>query len=188
MRTQQAAGWTRRLFLGGLSLAGSAGFLGLSTKLMAKAHAQRTAQGYVLGPAEGEHLIRNKGSILIKVDPTRGSEYLALGTQQVPLGAGIPVHQHTQSDEVFYVVEGNGTLILNDANLPVEKGATAFVPKGAWHGFQNPGAELLLLWIVAPPGLEAFFREVASPPDVPPKSLTRDQLNEIAGRHGMRYR
>ena len=26
-------------------------------------------QGYVLGPTEGEHLIRNAGSILIKVDP-----------------------------------------------------------------------------------------------------------------------
>jgi quercetin dioxygenase-like cupin family protein len=161
----------------------------LSTKLVPKAHAQRTAQGYVLGPAEGEHLVvRGVSNILIKVDPTRGSDHLSLGTQQLPLGGGIPVHQHTQSDEVFYVLEGNGTLILNDANLPVAKGATAFVPKGAWHGFQNPDAELLLLWLVVPPSLEGYFREVGSPPGAPPKSLTRDQLNEIARRHGIEFR
>jgi hypothetical protein len=34
---------------------------------------------------EGEHLIRNDGSILIKVDPSRGSNNMALGTQQVPI-------------------------------------------------------------------------------------------------------
>ena len=48
-----------------------------------------STQGYVLGPTEGEHLIRNAGSILIKVDPSRGSNNMALGTQQVPIRAGI---------------------------------------------------------------------------------------------------
>ncbi len=43
-------------------------------------------QGYVLGPTEGEHLIRNAGSLFIKVDPSRGSDNMALGTQQVPIG------------------------------------------------------------------------------------------------------
>ena len=28
-----------------------------------------STQGYVLGPTEGEHLIRNAGTIVIKVDP-----------------------------------------------------------------------------------------------------------------------
>ena len=51
-------------------------------------------QGYVFGPTEGEHLIRNAGSILIKVDPSRGSNNMALGTQQVPIRTGIQIHQH----------------------------------------------------------------------------------------------
>ena len=37
------------------------------------------------------------------------------------------------------------------------------------HGVENPDGELLLLWVVAPPGLEMFFREVASAPGAPPK-------------------
>jgi mannose-6-phosphate isomerase-like protein (cupin superfamily) len=153
------------------------------------AEAQRmSAPGYVLGPTEGEHLIRNAGSILIKVDPSRGSHSMALGTQQVPLRTGIPVHQHHEADEVLFVLEGTGFGMLGDARMPVEKGSAIYVPKGVWHGVENPDSELLLLWVVAPPGLEAFFREVASAPGAPPRQLTREQLSEIAQKHGMQVK
>jgi quercetin dioxygenase-like cupin family protein len=142
------------------------------------------AQGYVLGATEGEHLVRGGGNIFIKVDPSRGSNSLALGTQQVPVGGRIPIHRHAQMDEVFYVVEGSGTFILNDARLSVEKGATVFVPKGSWHGFDKGDKEMLLVWAVVPPGLEGMFREIASRPGEPPKQFSLEQLNEIARRYG----
>ena len=147
-----------------------------------------SASGYVLGPTEGEHLIRNAGSILIKVDPSRGSHSMALGTQQVPLRTGIPVHQHHEADEVLFVLEGTGFGMLGDARMPVEKGSAIYVPKGVWHGVENPDSELLLIWVVAPPGLEAFFREVADAPGAPPRQLTREQLSEIAEKHGMQVK
>jgi quercetin dioxygenase-like cupin family protein len=147
-----------------------------------------STQGYVLGPAEGEHLIRNAGSILIKVDPSKGSSSMALGTQQVPVRTGILAHQHDEADEVLFVLEGSGFGLLGDARMPVEKGSAIYVPKGVWHGVENPDSELLLLWVVAPSGLEAFFREVASVPGAPPRELTREQLDEIARKHGMRLR
>jgi quercetin dioxygenase-like cupin family protein len=165
----------RRSFL--LGLAG----LGISQTLpQGQTAAQAAApQGYVLGPDGGDHLVhfRNPGNIFIKVDPVKGSGNLALGTQQVPIGAGIPVHRHFEMDEAFYVLEGGGTFILNDQPHPFEKGGTIFIPKTAWHGFANPDQELLLLWIVAPPGLDGFFRETCNPPGVPRKQLTKDQIN-----------
>src|SRR5438552_13925258 len=90
--------------------------------------AQRvSAQGYVLGPAEGEHLIRNAGSIFIKVDPSRGSHNMALGTQQLPIGRGIAVHQHREADEVLFVLEGTGFGILGDRRIPIEKGSAIYI-------------------------------------------------------------
>jgi mannose-6-phosphate isomerase-like protein (cupin superfamily) len=145
-------------------------------------------QGYVLGPNEGEHLIRNAGSIFIKVDPSRGSNNMTLWTQQVPRRTGIAIHQHQEADEVLFVLEGTGFGILGDTRVPIAKGSTIYIPKGVWHGVDNPDSELLMLFVVAPPGLEAFFREVASNPGAPPKQLTREQLNEIARKHGMQLK
>ena len=112
---------------------------------------------------------------------------MALGTQQVPIRAGIPVHQHNEADEVLFVLEGRGLGILDDTRVPVEKGSAIYIPTGVWHGVENPDSELLLLWVVAPPGLEGFFREVASAPGAPPKQLTHQQLNDIAQKHGMQF-
>jgi quercetin dioxygenase-like cupin family protein len=147
-------------------------------------------QGYVLGAAEGEHLVhfRNSGKIFIKVGSAAGSDNLALGTQQVPAGGGIPIHRHWRMDEAFYVLEGRGVFILNDAQHPFEKGGTIFIPSNAWHGFANPDHELLLLWIMAPAGLDGFFRETCNPPGVPPRQLTREQVNEIARKYATEYR
>jgi mannose-6-phosphate isomerase-like protein (cupin superfamily) len=147
-----------------------------------------STQGYVLGPAEGEHLIRSAGSYIIKVDPSRGSNNMALGTQQVPIRTGILVQQHQEADEVLFVLEGTGFGILGDTRMSVEKGSAIYIPKGVWHGVENPDSELLLLWVVAPPGLETFFREVSSTPGAPPIQLTREQLNEIAHKHGIRLK
>jgi quercetin dioxygenase-like cupin family protein len=153
--------------------------------------AQPTGQrGGVLGASEGEHLVhfRDHGNIFIKVGSATGSDNLALGTQQVTPGAGIPIHRHFHMHEAFYVLEGSGTLILEDVPHSLERGGTIFIPRNSWHGFANPDHELLLLWVVSPPGLDGFFRETCSPPGVAPKQFTREQIKEIARKYGTEFK
>jgi quercetin dioxygenase-like cupin family protein len=176
----------RRTFLFGL------GGLGISQALaQGRTRTQAaTPQGYVLGATEGEHLVhfRDHGQICIKAGSATGSDNLTLGTQQVMIGSGIPIHRHLQMDEAFYVLEGSGVFILNDVRRPFEKGGTIFIPKNSWHGFANPDHELLLLWMMSPAGLDGFFRETCNPPGVPPKQLTREQINEIAHKYATEFR
>ena len=167
-------------------LGGSSAWVSIFTKHTM--HSRPELNGYVLGPTEGEHLILRGGSIFIMAEPDTGSSGLAMGTQQVPAGVGIPIHRHFQMDEAFYVIGGVGTFILNDAPHPIDQGSSIFIPKNVWHGFQNPDRELLLLWVVAPPGLSAFFREVATRPGVPPVQRTKDQLNAIARKYATEFR
>jgi quercetin dioxygenase-like cupin family protein len=125
----------RRSFLLGL------GSIGISRLLAQDVPPAQAAapQGYVLEPTEGEHLVhfRDHGSIYIKVGSATGSDGLALGTQQVMLGAGIPIHRHLRMDEAFYVLEGSGVLTLNDVPHTLEKGGTIFIARNTWHGFSN---------------------------------------------------
>jgi quercetin dioxygenase-like cupin family protein len=176
----------RRSFLFGL---GSLGISQALSQSMTLAQAV-PPHGYVLGATEGEQLVhfRDHGKISIKISSATGSDNLALGTQQVTVGAGIPVHRHLQMDEAFYVLEGSGIFMLDDARYSFEKGGTIFIPKNSWHGFANPDHELLLLWTVSPPGLDGFFRDTCNPPGVPPKQLTREQINEIARKYATEFR
>ena len=137
----------RRSFLFGL-----AGFR--ITQLLPQSTANGQAaepQVYVLGATEGEHLVhfRNSGNIFIKIGSATGSHTLAVGTQQLPVGADVPIHRHFEMDESFYVLEGSGIVILNDVRHPFGKGGTIFIPKNSWHGFANPDHEVLLLDCVA---------------------------------------
>jgi len=147
-------------------------------------------QGYVLSATEGEELVhfRDHGKIFIKLGSATGSHDLALGTQQVKVGSGIPVHRHFKMDEAFSVLEGSGIFVLNDVRHSFEKGGTIFIPRNSWHGFENPDHELLLMWVVSPAGLDGFFRDTCSPPGVPPKQLTREQINEIARKYDTEFR
>jgi len=139
-------------------------------------------QGYVLGPTDGEHMLNSSGEVVIKVDPTRGSHDLSFGTQLVPPGLGIPRHRHAHWDEFIYVLDGRGIAILEDERVSVQKGSTIFIPKGSWHGFENPGTNLFILWATTPTGQEEFFRAISSQPGEPPKNLTAEQTMAIRQR------
>ena len=125
-------------------------------------------------------MFNSSGEVAIKVDPTRGSKDLSLGTQLVPPGVGIPRHVHAYWDEVIYVLDGGGIVTLNVERVPLQKGTTIFVPKGVWHGFENPNSELFILWALRSTGQGEFFRAISSPPGEPVKNLSREQVMAIA--------
>jgi mannose-6-phosphate isomerase-like protein (cupin superfamily) len=161
-----------------------------------------SSQAYVFDASEGEQLVRSAaaanpsggvpiptgGVVCIKADPRRGSNDISVGTQHVPTGIGIRVHRHHRSDEVLYVLEGDGIVILDDRRMRIAKGSTIFIPKGTWHGIENPDGALDLLWVVTPPGLEELFRDMGSPLGTPPKLLSLEELNAIARRHDQEFR
>jgi mannose-6-phosphate isomerase-like protein (cupin superfamily) len=150
--------------------------------------AQAPRLPFVHSPGEGEALAVPNGEVVIHVDPGTGSPRFALGTQTLRPGAGIGLHVHEQEDEVLFIHRGNGVGLLGDDRTPVVPGSTIFVPKGVWHGVDNPEGEVTLLWVVSPPGLESYFREVGSPPGEAPKILSSERIEEIRRKHGMRGR
>jgi mannose-6-phosphate isomerase-like protein (cupin superfamily) len=154
----------------------------------AAAPAGRPAGGYVVGPRDGEALVGPNGGILVKVDPRTGSTRLAMGTQQVLAGKGIQVHRHEHEDEILFVHSGEAVGIVGDERTRIEAGSTVYIPQGVWHGVENPGGEVNLVWVVSPPGLEGFFRDTRSAPREPAKALSAEQLEDIRRKHGMQVR
>ena len=140
----------------------------------------------VLEAGQAEHLVhfRDSGDIFIFA----GSDTWGFGTQQIKARGGIPVHRHLHMEEAFYVLDGRGECSLDDKPYAVSGGASIFVPRNTWHGFKTSGDDLLVLWIMAPGGLDAFLRETCSPPGAAPKNLTGDQIRQISMKHGIELR
>ena len=155
---------------------------------MELSQASRASVGPYVGPREGKHVLMRGGDVFIKTGLAGVFGNLSMGTQQVLTGVGIPIHRHFEMNETFYVAEGRGTFVLDDARYPIEKGGSIFIPKLSWHGFENPDVELLLLWIMTPPGVDGMFRALGTPPGAAAIARTKDQINEVAGRYDTEFR
>jgi mannose-6-phosphate isomerase-like protein (cupin superfamily) len=43
------------------------------------------------------------------------------------------LHYHKQTDEVYYIIDGEGTMILDDETIEVHAGVVVYVPRGVKH-------------------------------------------------------
>ena len=61
------------------------------------------------------------------------------------------LHTHGDRDKIYYVLEGQGQFLLDDATVEIEPGMMMPAPIGVAHGLRNTGrARLLVLTILAP--------------------------------------
>jgi mannose-6-phosphate isomerase-like protein (cupin superfamily) len=43
------------------------------------------------------------------------------------------LHYHQRTDEIYYVIDGSGQMVLDDAQIELVKGLTVYVPRGVKH-------------------------------------------------------
>lgn len=62
---------------------------------------------------------------------------LEIGLLLYAPGQTTPDHKHSDIDEVFYVVSGEGIITINNEKIPFKENDILFSPKGETHGFYN---------------------------------------------------
>jgi oxalate decarboxylase/phosphoglucose isomerase-like protein (cupin superfamily) len=111
------------------------------------------------------------GSIkwLVSPDATEGAG-VTFGEVVLLPGKGHDRHNHPESEEILYVLSGEGEQMLDDGEpFPVRAGDTIYVPTAVFHSTKNTGWEpMRLLAVYNPGGAERAlaglpdFREVAA--------------------------
>ncbi len=43
------------------------------------------------------------------------------------------LHYHARTDEVYYIIAGRGTMVLDDEEIEVHEGVVVYVPRGVRH-------------------------------------------------------
>ena len=67
------------------------------------------------------------------------------------------LHYHKQTDEVYYIIDGRGTMVLDDETIEVHQGVVVYVPRGVRH---KAVGKLTVLTVCIPRGVLDDIYEV----------------------------
>ena len=92
---------------------------------------------------------------------TSDSKYLTTTLVEIKPGGEQRIHEHTP-EQVYFILEGRGEMIVADEKAEVVPGDCIFIPSGESHGLKNIGKELLRYFSAAAPSfrkeeLESFW-------------------------------
>jgi len=77
-----------------------------------------------------------------------------LAEARLPVGSGTTPHFHRLTEEIYYVLEGRGSMHVDDETREVVPGDTIAIPPGAVHEIRNIGSGLLRFLCCCAPGYE----------------------------------
>src|SRR5437588_7009617 len=60
------------------------------------------------------------------------------------------LHYHARTDEIYYVIEGKGTMTLDGEEVELHQGVVVYVPRGVKH---KAHGDLTVLVVCIPPGV-----------------------------------
>lgn len=93
----------------------------------------------VLAPGEGRAYPMGRIGAVFKADGAEtASRYSISEWWLEPHTQGPGAHAHPE-DDVFYVIEGTMSFLVNDAWIDAPRGSFVLVPGGATHDFENRG-------------------------------------------------
>lgn len=126
--------------------------------LIASVFGQNSTIMTIVPSEAGNHFELDVGEAVIKISSeiTNG-EFSQMKLIEYP-GYETPLHIHDHTTEVFYVVEGTLTVLVDGVRKSVEAGSFVFVPKGTPHAQGNfTNSNLRTIITFYPAGFEKFF-------------------------------
>jgi quercetin dioxygenase-like cupin family protein len=80
------------------------------------------------------------------------AEHLMIGLNCLEPGQVQPVHDHTDQDKFYYVIEGRGHFTVGKEVTEASPGHVVWAEAGVRHGVENRGPERLIIFMgIAPP-------------------------------------
>ncbi|MEK6250176.1 MAG: cupin domain-containing protein, partial [Planctomycetales bacterium] len=77
-----------------------------------------------------------------------------LAEARLPPGTATTPHYHPKTEEIYYILEGQGRMSIDSETLDVGPGDAIAIPPMAHHQIQNTGERVLLFLCCCAPGYE----------------------------------
>ena len=74
--------------------------------------------------------------------------FTGFGLLEIPPGGVFPQHTHPDREEVYYVLSGSGTIMVEDKEVAAREGLTFYVSGESSHGVKNQSDKPLMVLFV----------------------------------------
>jgi mannose-6-phosphate isomerase-like protein (cupin superfamily) len=117
---------------------------------------------------ERAHVIRTPHGSEIRplIDRTTSKiERCSLAEEVLPVGAMVGRHHHLETEEIYYILQGQGRMTVGAEVLEVGAGDAIFIPPKMAHTLENRGQEPLRLLLVCGPAYSYEDHLAGDPPE-----------------------
>jgi mannose-6-phosphate isomerase-like protein (cupin superfamily) len=75
----------------------------------------------------------------------------SLAEEVLPAGKSVQPHYHTETEEVYYILQGAGRMTVGSEVRAVAAGDAVFIPRGSIHTLENTGETPMTILLVCGP-------------------------------------
>lgn len=125
----------------------------------------------IIQPGEGIEYEWSSDHIFVKTIGNLADGRVSMVEDTMKPGFHLGRHHHKQMTEIFYILEGELTLIFDDETVVASAGTTINIPPNVWHEAKSEnGAKMLSIF--SPAGFEDYLAQM--------KTLTDEQFADEA--------
>ena len=142
----------------------------------------------ILEPGGGERITVGASSLSIKAETATTGGTVFMSETELEAGfPGPPPHVHDRLHDMFYVLEGTLTFLVESDTIDAQPGTFVCVPPGTVHTFTNRSdAPVRFLNLNTPAGFEGYMRELGEAFSSGGPPPTPAQMGAIASRYDFR--
>jgi mannose-6-phosphate isomerase-like protein (cupin superfamily) len=145
--------------------------------------------GKVVGPGKGTLLLNDRWWLPVQPDDTPGG--LAIMEAVLPPGSrATRIHRHHETDEIWYILDGQLTFRIGTHQLQAEGGTCVVVPRGLLHGLVNSSPNPVRYLLMLTPGrMAGYFQELGALIDATPARAPTnpEKWAEIAAKYDTEF-
>jgi quercetin dioxygenase-like cupin family protein len=116
------------------------------------------------GPSYWQPVPANGHADPVLMPANTGLETLSMGYQTIAPRSRVREHSHGDQVELQICFRGQGRVLVDGVSHPLVPGTACFLGHDVKHEILNESDEdLVMLWVITPPGLEHFFKAIGRP-------------------------
>jgi quercetin dioxygenase-like cupin family protein len=100
-----------------------------------------------------------KTRVMIGATSPITADNFVMGYVEIEPNGSVPMHSHEQ-EEVYFIVQGEGTIQINNETETIQEGSAVYIPSFTKHELINTSnVKMIMMFVYSPAGIVSHWAE-----------------------------